>query len=138
MAQIEIRFRAYSYKWDKMIYHGVDGYTIDVMNQTAWLDSACDQSVALMQFTGLHDKNGKDIDEGDILASIYGVVKPCEIKFGEFRDYITEEEEYDDTIVGFYWNEDGDKKSAFGKSINGNMDHCEIKGNIYETPELLK
>lgn len=72
-----------------------------------------------LQFTGLHDKNGKEIYEGDINQNGY-VIKYCEEKslFGEHgtRNGI----DYD--ILMSY---PIDSKSQI------------IKGNIYENPELL-
>ena len=66
----EIKFRAWSNKWNKMVFHGVDGLTIDVMANTAWNDLADDECIELMQYTGLKDKNGKEIYEGDIMESV--------------------------------------------------------------------
>ena len=73
-----------------------------------------------LQFTGLHDKNGKEIYEGDINQFGY-VIKYCKEKalFGEYgtRNGI----DYD--ILMSY---PIDSKSQI------------IKGNIYENPELLE
>jgi len=72
------------------------------------------------QFTGLHDKNGKEIYEGDIL---------------ENPDY--EEAfvvEYHEGMAGYIgW---GDDKIAGCYLITG--DEIEIIGNIHENPELLE
>lgn len=70
----------------------------------------------LMQFTGLRDKSGKEIYEGDV------------VKFGWQNGYKTEAVEWRD---GGFWI--GPKKSGwtiFDKK-------CEVVGNIYENPELL-
>ena len=122
----EIRFRA----WDKIEKKMSESFTFsDCYNmgigegvrvhQTFYL-GWCD----IMQFTGLKDKNGKEIYEGDILRSIHN------------RDV------YDDVIV---WRD----FSWYGKLLNAeplemtpltdfNESKCEIIGNIYENPELLK
>ena len=74
----------------------------------------------LMQFTGLKDKNGKDVYEGDIIAHknpewLGGFQQKWVIKFKEFSD------EYED-YIGY-------------RILKENE---EVIGNIYENPELLK
>lgn len=71
----------------------------------------------LMQFTGLHDKNGKEIYEGDILHR--GLNVCWVVVFKESR-WIA------DSIIdsGLYIN-------------STEFNTCSIEGNIYENPELL-
>jgi uncharacterized phage protein (TIGR01671 family) len=88
------------------------------------------------QFTGLTDKNGKEIYEGDILISKYGDKKPFEILFGEYQTY-EEKVGSKSTSIGFYWNETDGEQVGFGKSIDGNMDAYEVIGNVFENPELI-
>ena len=75
-----------------------------------------------MQFTGLIDKNGKEIYEGDILQYIDGDNSPelYQVIFsnGNFILASLEDAEYDEYI--------------------GDFDPKEVIGNIYENPELLK
>ena len=80
----------------------------------------------VLQYTGLKDKNGTEIYEGDIANTGYGV------------DVI----EYSDTIVfdgsggchpGFYF-----KNEISELQYHMDMDTCEVIGNIYENPELLE
>lgn len=74
------------------------------------------------QFTGLHDKNGKEIYEGDIL-SIISFYPP---------GFDVEQERYT-------WAVDLDELDTFEilHQKYGRLD-LEIIGNIYETPELLE
>lgn len=78
-----------------------------------------------LQFTGLLDKNGVEIYEGDIVRFQYR-------DEGEFYGVVG----MDDMYVGFSVQE---SKAFFG-SINltyyNNKDHT-VVGNIYENPELL-
>ena len=141
MAQREIKFRAWDTEDNEIYIPEALGICKDGSYMPLRLCKDGNRAYKphpIMQFTGLHDKNGKEIYEGDILTSIYGDGNPCAIKFGEFSDYITADFASNYTIIGFYWDEGVRKKSAFGKSIDGNMEYCEVIGNIYETPDLLK
>lgn len=77
------------------------------------------------QFTGLYDKNGKEIYEGDILHTI---------TFG------FEPEEY--TAIILYDNcrfqlSNGRNLFYFGQSDLTKMDDTIVIGNIYDNPELI-
>ena len=74
----------------------------------------------LMQFTGLHDKNGKEIFEGDVVR-----VK-CN---GELND----------KIVSIIFEDAAFRDSYYKWQLLRKSDSCyEVLGNIYENPELLK
>lgn len=84
----------------------------------------------LMQFTGLLDKNGKEIWEGDIIqyhSAYKGPRKTGEVKFdlGMFAVLERNELEKERNSGGHYH-----KLSA--------LNRVEVIGNIYESPELLR
>lgn len=86
----------------------------------------------LMQFTGLLDKNGKEIYEGDIV----------ELKYYNSTKYYKKAIIKAEGITYKAYLEDGDKwdndYSYEDWSDNWELcDHILIVGNIYETPELL-
>ena len=82
--------------------------------QKEWVH--CDNGI-ICQYTGLHDKNGKEIYEGDILkGTFYGFPMP----------------EYD-YVFQIYWDE---KEKGFMASYF-EPSECEVIGNIYDNPELL-
>ena len=76
----------------------------------------------LMQYTGLHDKNGKEIYEGDAIKD----EEDC--KFSVVWGYHN---------CGFYLEsaEDNEYNVEMVYVLNNKV---EIIGNIYENPELLK
>ena len=98
--------------------------------------------VVLIQYTGLKDKNGKEIYEGDIVRLclahypwIYeekGEKPPlnhasiCTIEVENLTPYVVED---DDDVWPLFW--------IFNEIKCGHAS-IEVIGNIYENPELLK
>lgn len=76
----------------------------------------------LMQFTGLKDKNGKEIYEGDIYEVPINIVKMYHKHYSEDK-YIKE----------VYFD-----RGTFVIDYLDWLDKIEVIGNIYENPELLK
>ncbi len=82
-----------------------------------------------MQFTGLKDKNGKEIYEGDLLHIVIDDDECVrEIKYYGDKEYPA----FDVDEIPWLGNE-----SNYLSSIS-NLGTMEIIGNIYENPELLK
>lgn len=125
------KFRAWLKEENEMII-------VDTMN---WFDDEFEsigdgitflrgaEKIELMQSTGLFDKNGKEIFEGDIITNGIDIV--------DIKRHQT---------LGFYTIIDG-RESFFGDSISIEgfekdveefTQITEIIGNIYENPELLE
>lgn len=83
----------------------------------------------IMQYTGLKDKNGKEIYEGDILKFDKQEWYRSPIK--SYEDIEREPEHYSEVK----WFRDG---WSYDGSHSDLDTYCEIIGNIYENPELLK
>ena len=83
------------------------------------------KDVELMQFTGLKDKNGKEIYEGDIVE-YYNFSAHWESKGIVY---------YEQHNCGFVLRYTKYSNSFLEMKYAGNY---EVIGNIYETPELLK
>lgn len=95
------------------------------------------KNTILLQFTGLKDKNGKEIYEGDILKFDDG--RTAKIIWFETGWYIAGRAHSKIEKSYSKMNEPGEV-SEWHQSASryGNLRHGEIIGNIYETPEILQ
>ncbi len=112
----DIRFRA----WDKVLKRMIGATVMDsftIRNDGAY---STPNDIAIMQYTGLDDKNGKPIFEGDLI-NIFGGI--CEIEF------------YEGSFGYWIWKED--KFRNFITATISDKDEIEVIGNIYEDAHLL-
>lgn len=134
----EIKFRAWNKK-DSMMYDvytiefcnggiKVDGTGVHIGNGWATEDNGFkhDCDVVLMQFTGLTDKNGQDIYEGDIVKAIY---ENYIATFGSFGAGLVTSDGHS------YWGGDYEIGS-FAETWE--WDKFEVIGNIHMHPELME
>ena len=96
-----------------------DGYTLEGVFHDG--DYAGYEGIVLMQWTGLYDRNGKEIYEGDIAKS------------GK-RLFVAK---WNDDIASFVW-EPLDGESSYPCFNVGTVKNMEIVGNVFENPELLE
>ena len=85
------------------------------------------EDVTLMQSTGLKDKNGKEIFEGDILA--------CKTDDEVINLNIFWDEEH---ALFMFESKKYNEQEPLAELVENNTYPFEIIGNIYENPELLE
>ena len=98
--QREIKFRAWNKNDETFTYFDLN-------------DQVEPMGRPITQFTGLKDKNGKEIYEGDLIKADWHWEEPVEVELGPF------------------WFHEMIEYGLDGKNF-------EVIGNIYENPELLK
>lgn len=123
----EYKFRGFTVNEEKF-NNGKDGWiygnlsvlddgTVDIqdINDNNWFKAVNPESIG--QYTGLKDKNEKEIYEGDIVkGTFYGGPMPI-------YDYVFE----------IHWNER--TKGCMADYFEST--ECEVIGNMYDNPELL-
>lgn len=114
----EIKFRAWDEVSEKMLNWN-DFLDTNMKNTFIAPEST---GLILMQYTGLHDKNGKEIYEGDI------------VKYRDSRRQHIEKVIFDKGCfyAGMHW---GSSTRVAPKLINTRI--TEVIGNVYDNPELL-
>lgn len=123
----EIKFRVFS-KSEGMRYSFDDwSNDVDVLKDVwKYID---DYGYFIIQYTGLKDKNGKEIYEGDIVRGKFysdiGVVKWMNERCGFF-------------VISNGVGTDIVNRKPFQSAYKMNSCKLEVIGNIYENPELLK
>ena len=122
-------FRAYDggslnrmYQPDEVMVGGGDIWIIDEDSVAG--DWIVNNDLHIMQSTGLKDKNGKEIFEGDILD--YKGRKALVRWHGSYASFI------------YRFVDELQKRNTEWKPLYLAYMKCEIIGNVYENPELLE
>ena len=101
-----IKFRIFDSEIKKYIDISASAIMLDELNNLK-------PNLKIEQFTGLHDKNGKEIYEGDIVTDGVGKYKIIyDLKLAGYQPYCIFRDEPEN--------------------------YCEVIGNIYENPYLVK
>lgn len=123
----EIKFRAWDKKQNEMVYFGSAGYTpVGLGFVASNSDYRWKNDLELMQYTGLKDKNGKEIYEGDILNH-HGKIWQVNFTNGWFQV----------DQIGNTPSPDGGEFPPDSDLLGNQYEVCEVIGNIYENKELL-
>ena len=133
----DIIFRAWDKEYETMVDNwdmfSFVGELMEFLKLMSVKQSEQDSSnYILMQWTGLEDKNGKQIFEGDIIKSPYIKTAGANNQGEVFWD----ESSAKFNIRGFSNGSNDCPWDAFW--CNSDLEEMKVVGNIYENPELLE
>jgi len=135
----EIKFRVWE-KRNKRMIHDCTQFNIEngsVYQMLFWGNikvNLLSSEFTLMQYTGLKDKNGVEIYEGDIIKLSYGIPPTYDILFIEYAD----DEYVSDISVSGWWMRNKRKNGCSSSLCKTYENDIEVVGTIHENPELLK
>ena len=131
------KFRAWHNELGRMMSISDMWFNVDSLGEIGLNDAVMNDyitvspdEIELMQSTGLKDKNGKEIFEGDILTDGHTT--------GDIRNHPT---------LGFYMVDESSKEGYLSDTVGIEdfeeakefmKNNIEVIGNIYENPELLE
>lgn len=121
----EIKFRAWRdatkkmFRLDELRWRNI-GTPAEQMETQMMLATNFD----IMQSTGLMDKNGVEIYEGDVVRFLFS-------EWEHHRDRVVS---WDADRAMFSTAQEGDEDGEY----LGIIPYCEVLGNVYENPELLQ
>lgn len=131
----EIKFRVWDKKSKELVYFGlhltngncvIENDCLYVMFDGVYV-SITDDDVVLMQSTGLHDKNGLEVYEGDIVKFHTGL--------REYKGLVT----WDNEMALYMLTHVGRKLEIWDISSVVRLGcPIEVIGNIHDNPDLLK
>ena len=130
----EIKFRVWDKELENMFYNGKwvnnDSFVFDLLTGDLYLKDLEDNQVykyheqdrfIITEYTGLKDRNGKEIYEGDICLSEK-----------QYKCYV----EWNKDEASFYFIDPMDGKSMIDTLTA--PEKVQVIGNIYENPELCE
>lgn len=112
----EIKFRAWGRENEEMVFSG------DRPSFSFWKWVDYDSETPLMQYTGLKDKNGKEIYQGDIL---------------KWTSWSLDSGRKANKISEVIWNAGAWRLSGNETWVLAIYTNIEVIGNIYENPDLI-
>ncbi|WP_028982860.1 YopX family protein [Sporolactobacillus terrae] len=127
----EIKFRLYCKKTEEMadwnsVKEAIDSNEFSVSDILEMVED--DAFSAPMQYTGLHDKNGREIYEGDIVHS-----KTLVNGFESIGQVIFRDAHFLFQAINSQFG-----SSGWVSDLGIVLKEYEVIGNIYENPDLLK
>ena len=131
MNQRQIKFRVWDSAakiWLKDVVMDMDGKLVNFDGVTRYFIEG--SNYIKIQFTGLYDKNGKEIWEGDVLKILQTATDGSDY----YENFVIE---WDKKYASFEAINNDYSLPYFSEELQDKNTPIEVIGNIYENPELI-
>jgi len=145
----QIKFRGMDENgiWRTIDLTGSMGWAKELLSMLAENENVFNFKTPLLQFTGLKDKNGKEIYEGDVVCNEWTSINGKDIGYTwvvKFGEYGNSDIEYgSEGHVGFYVekiegsDDEGAQEGLHNLPNDDGSRLPRVIGNIHENPEFL-
>ncbi|ENG4424255.1 hypothetical protein ABUD21_001018 [Listeria monocytogenes] len=132
-----IEFRAWDKEVKEMDYNPsvIEIWQNKPINEQFRLES--EEKLVWMQYTGLKDKNGNKIFEGDIVTAFSNINKYTDSFAGDVEPTFCFTSIVCDGAC-FKTTYKGEPSYVLNQNVSSLVKHMEVIGNIHENPELLE
>lgn len=125
----KIAFRGKSRYRKEWLY----GNLVQYKDGSFGIDGVPVETDSVGQFTGLCDKDGREIYEGDVLCSPLGNV--VIVKFG-YKEHVVKHDIFTDSFAAYGWIVEN-VKNGITDFLDNEFLQGEVIGNIHDNPSLI-
>ena len=137
----ELKFRAWDSRACQYWYFGLRDISKDedgvVIIHTGNPGCVLEVDDPVEQYTELHDADGREIWEGDILGWEIGVANKDGLHIEVVKEVVSWEISTESEVYGHGDTGESERSGFYFEGYYGTVEECKVIGNINENPEMI-